>query len=218
MHRLGCLWPSWTDGRGRDTTVKRCQGGGRLRESQHAVKGTKGKEMGDDIVEMTVWGQGAEESGKTGCTGWMRSTWSKFHLGLTLILAIYLHFAQAVSFHKNPLPPNDNGEHLPRQRTLGIILAELPGGCPASDPRGVGDRNTGRATAHPTHLNSYITHLSCLTHAKPGRGPDPSPSRGHPRSSAIAFGRSLVSRRGRMAKIDGLGEEQEGQNGITTHQ
>ena len=44
-----------------------------------------------------------------------------------------------------------------------IIRAELPGGCPASDPRGVGDRNTDRATAHPTHSNSYITHLSCLT-------------------------------------------------------
>ena len=94
-------------------------GGGRLRESQHAVKGMKGEEMGDDIVEMTVWGQGAEESGKTGCTGWMRSTWSKFHLGLTLILAIYLHFAQAVSFHSNPLPPNDNGEHLLRPPILG---------------------------------------------------------------------------------------------------
>jgi hypothetical protein len=26
----------------------------RLRESQHAAKGTKGEEMGDDIVEMTV--------------------------------------------------------------------------------------------------------------------------------------------------------------------
>jgi len=95
--------------------------------------------MGDDIVEMTVWGQGAEESGKTGCTGWMRSTWSKFHLGLTLILAIYLHFAQAVSFHKNPLPPNDNGEHLLRPPILGNnsggITRRLPGQRPARGRR-----------------------------------------------------------------------------------
>lgn len=104
------------------------------------------------------------------------------------------------------------------KRKKTVILAELPGGCPASDPRGVGDRNTDRATAHPTHSNSYITHLSCLTHAKPGPGPDPNPSRGHPQLSTIAFGRSLVPRHGRMAKIDGLGEGQEGQNGITTHQ
>jgi len=37
--------------------------------------------MGDDTAEMTVWGQGAEESGKTGWTG-VWSTWSNFHLGL----------------------------------------------------------------------------------------------------------------------------------------
>lgn len=57
------------DGGGRYTTVGGCQGGVWLRESWHAVKGTRGGEMGDDTVEMTVWGQGAEESGKTGCTG-----------------------------------------------------------------------------------------------------------------------------------------------------
>jgi len=64
----------------------------RLRESQHAVKGTKGEEMGDDIVEMTVWGEGAEENGKTGCTGCIKHV-VEIHLGL--MLAIYLHFASS---------------------------------------------------------------------------------------------------------------------------
>jgi len=47
-------------------------GGDGLGESQPAVKGTKKEEMEDDTVEMTVWGQGGEESGETGCTGCMK--------------------------------------------------------------------------------------------------------------------------------------------------
>ena len=49
--------------------------------------------MGDDIVEMTVWGQGAEESGKTGCTGCMRHV---VGIASGLMLAIYLHFASGI--------------------------------------------------------------------------------------------------------------------------
>ena len=87
------------DGGGRDTTVKRCRRGVRLREPQHAAKEMKGGEMGDDIVEMTVWGQGAEESGKTGCTGCMKARGSEFHLGShadDLSETIYLHFASGI--------------------------------------------------------------------------------------------------------------------------
>ena len=60
------------NGGGGEATVKGCQRDVRVGGSQHPVKGTKGEEMGDGIVEMTVWDRELQESGKTGCTGCMK--------------------------------------------------------------------------------------------------------------------------------------------------
>ena len=90
------------------------RGGARLRESQHAVKGMKGEEMGDDIVEMTVWGEGAEESGKTGCTGYMKHVVdisSGSHAG---DLPPFRIGYKDLLFHKSPLPPDENRERSPQ--------------------------------------------------------------------------------------------------------
>ena len=62
--------------------------------------------MGDDIVEMAVWGQGAEEGGRAGCAGCMSHVVEVSSATRTGDLPPFRIKDNELLFHNHP-PPSD---------------------------------------------------------------------------------------------------------------